>query len=748
MVIKSPFLFLPLLVFTFSSLLAQPVQTKNYRIERTYEKPELDGVLNEDLWAKTELTANFYQNFPADSIKSWDETFVRMTYDEEFLYVGIYCEDSLPGVPISQTLRRDFDWGSNDNVSIYFDPFNDQSNGFTFQITPFNVQRDGLVTLGGRVADDWDNKWFSATTYNDSSWMAEMAIPFKSIRYNSIPSWGLQILRNNQKLNERSGWISTPLNFSSSDLLYTGRLIWDAPPPEQGANISFIPYVTGVADRNFEENTGENTFNAGFDAKIGVSNALNLDFTVNPDFSQVEADRQVTNLSRFEISFPERRQFFLENQDLFSQGAFGSTRPFFSRRIGIARDSAGVVRQIPIIAGTRLSGKIGEKWRVGALNIATAADEETAQPIQNYSVIAIQRQVFKRSNIVFTAVNRNAVDRLTNDSLNTVFNENRGLTENLNRRDSTTEFNRVFGVDYNLATVNNRWSGDFHYYRSFEPNNPDKAYTFGTFLQYRTPSLRLNVVNSSVGDNYNAEVGFVQRTGIHTQGGEIEYDFFVNSNWIQRHGPNIEYRHTLDEVNWGLLDRRIELNYDINTLNRSSMEIGYQTEMITLLDPFDPTNTDGLELPADEEYRSTFGYLEYRSDPRKIVSLRARGGFGSFFNGTRIGIVGTLTFRAPPFLNVDLSADYNQLDLPEPFNSAKFLLLGPRVDFTVTNNLFFTSFLQYNTQTNRFSQNHRFQWRFKPVSDLFIVYTDNYLTPTLEPVNRTLVIKLSYWLNV
>ena len=728
----------------------------SYSFSKAKSEIVLDGILDEADWINAVRGGGFYQNFPTSNSLALDSTQFMVTYSDEFIYVGIICYDYLPGKPITNTLKRDFDWRRNDNVSVYIDPYNDRSNGFTFQVTPDNVQREGLVVLGGEVQDDWDNKWYSEVSKGENYWSVEMAIPFKSIRFNSTPEWNIQVIRNNQKRNERSNWIQVPQQLRASDMVYTGKLLWDQLPPKAGTNLSIIPYVSAGASRNFEDQEpGKQSIDAGFDAKIGVTNSLNLDLTFNPDFSQVEVDQQVTNLERFELFFPEKRQFFLENQDLFAENGFRRSRAFFSRRLGI-QGSGSTQRNVPILGGVRLSGKIRNNWRMGVLNMVTKKDitSDNVAPSQNYSVAVLERQVFKRSRISAVFVGRNSLGRSAVDFDSTTL-ANTGHLQDLQGNElsasdtlvTLSEYNYVYGLDYNLATLNNRWGGSFYYHGSRDPQKQKDDQTQGAFLNYRTSSFNWRAFYTGVGDGYNAEVGFVPRKGVNSYGTGLNYNFFTEGS-IQQHGPSLGAR-TVSDRNWDKLDNSVNGGYSLGFLNSSELEIGVDWQSIILQDSFDPSGTDGLELDADTEYSFTTYEISYGSDNRKVVSYEIFGGAGTYFNGNRWSTGGAIDFRYQPILQVGIEVEYNSIELPDPFESADLFLVSSRIDLTWTNKLFFTSFLQYNTQDNNFGQNYRFQWRFKPVSDLFIVYTDNYVAnPNFEAKNRALVLKLSYWLNL
>ncbi|GAH73620.1 unnamed protein product, partial [marine sediment metagenome] len=259
------------------------------------------------------------------------------------------------------------------------------------------AQWDGQQANGGSVSLDWDTKWRSAVKNYPDRWVAEIAIPFRSIRYrDGVTEWGISFSRLDLKTAEKSSWTPIPRQFPTANLAFTGALVWDRPLPKSGTRFSWIPYMSAKATRDVENSEKTDTDAAvGMDAKITLSTSMNLDLTVNPDFSQVEVDRQRTNLDRFELFFPEKRQFFLENSDLFASLGSENIRPFFSRRIGL---------QNPVQAGARLSGQIGEKWRIGLMDMQTGT--KNGIRAANFGVAAIQRQLFSRSNITAFMINK------------------------------------------------------------------------------------------------------------------------------------------------------------------------------------------------------------------------------------------------------------------------------------------------------------------------------------------------------
>lgn len=707
----------------------------------------LDGQIKESAWQNASKADNFILTFPVDSLPATSQTEVMITFDDQFLYIGGICHVSSRKKHVVQSLRRDFSWGSNDNFSVYIDPYDDYTNGFAFSITPYGVRREGLLVNGSEVYTDWDNKWYSEVTDFGDRWEFEMKIPFKTLRYDEKNQhWNVIFLRKDLKNNQESTWAPVPQGYNGSSLAFAGRLNFTSPLKKAGANIAVIPYVSAAANKDYQSDDSNSDFNAGFDAKIGVSSSLNLDLTVNPDFSQVEVDRQVTNLSRFEIFFPERRQFFLENQDLFGQGGFPQSRPFFSRRIGIAQDTLGNKLQIPILYGARLSGKVGKNWRLGIMNMQTkkqmgaqltgvaSSDSSNYLLAQNYTVGVLQRRIFGRSNIGVVMVNRQALDYKNNE-----------------RRSATSQYNRVFGVDYNLLSTNGRWEGDFFYHRSLDEKMQDHAFSTGGFLGYTTTNLELRASVSAIGDGFNAETGFIPRKDIIDMGTFNDYNFYPkNSAFIVRHGPGMRINYKTD-LDFNVTDINYSANYEFIHYNTSRLEVGWSYDYIKLRSPFDPTGSgveDSLKLQSGDDFDWNTVYVEYGTDGRQVFSGQIEGSYGGFFNGKRFNTSLELTYRYQPYGLVALAVDYNNLHaFGTPFQDTEFWLIGPRIDLTFTDKLFLTTFVQYNEQADNVNLNMRFQWRYKPVSDIFVVYTDNYLPNNFMTKNRAIVFKLTYWLN-
>lgn len=392
------------------NLLGQ-VNSKNYRlsIKKTQESIKIDGILDETTWKNAEVAKDFFMITPVDSGKATQLSEARVSFDEENLYIAIiFFNTSIQGDYVIESLKRDFSFGKNDNFLVAIDPFNNQNTGFAFGLNTYGAQWDGTMYNGRNVDLNWDTKWYSEVKFDKNKWVCEIAIPFKSIRYDkAITEWGINFSRLDLKASEKSSWAPVPRQFPSVTLAYAGALIWDTPPPKQGNNISLIPFFSNNLE-SVNRGTSNNTIKIGGDLKYSLNSSLNLDATINPDFSQAEVDQQVTNLDRFELFFPERRQFFLENGDLFSNFGYKTIRPFFSRRIGLG---------VPIQAGVRLSGNIDKNWRIGLMDTQTRSDESLNVAAENFGVVSLQRKVFDRSNVSLIFINKQAV-KLNENEIN------------------------------------------------------------------------------------------------------------------------------------------------------------------------------------------------------------------------------------------------------------------------------------------------------------------------------------------
>ena len=708
------------------------------KIGKTKSPIKIDGILDESGWADAEEAKDFHMKWPNDIGRPTRNTFVKITHDDHFIYFGIKAIDT--NYYIAQTLKRDQGIYESDAISIAIDPVNQRTNGFLFSITPYNVQTEELVNVGApseELSFSWDNKWFSATSRHPTYWIAEIAIPFHTLRFNEgHDKWGLNILRSDLKTNEYSCWTDMPLNFDFYDFGYSGSILWDKAPVSPGTNASIIPYITSSASSNKElANPTTAKFNAGFDAKLSLTPSLNLDLTVNPDFSQVEVDRQVTNLTRFDIFFPERRTFFLENSDLFSSYGIPPIRPFYSRTIGLDKNA----NPIPILAGARVSGNLTKKTRVGFMNMQTKSTDDF--DAQNYTAVSFNQQVQARSSVKGYFLNRQSI-----------------ADKNSTLKDPGDNFGRNAGLEYRFIDKAGKWNAWTGFHRSFKPNINTPEYYGNVGGGYASKHLNVIVDAGKITDKYYADMGFVNRVDNYDALLDTVYrrGFFLiynqsNYTFFPKKGPFNQFMVSLENVAILNLDgsqneRNHDLEFRFFLKNTSNLVLHFHKNVNDLL--YNTSFTNGKPIPPGKYSANSYG-LTYNTDSRKKFFFETNIEAGQFFNGNIFRYELSANFRIQPWANFTMSLQQANLSFPGVYGKNNLFLIAPRIEINFSNNLFWTTFLQYNNQRNNFNINSRLQWRYKPMSDLFLVYSDNYFTdPFMKNKSRAIVFKLNYWLNL
>ena len=698
----------------------------------------LDGELTETEWQKAESADNFWQYFPKDSVREEQKTEVKVLHDDEFLYIGIKAYSENKDYVVS-TLKRDFGGATNDNITLLFDTFNDGTTAYAFGVTPYGVRREILISEGGSVRTgfniNWDVKWKAESKIYDDRYEVEVAIPFYSLKFlEGATSWRFRSYRWNIQTNEQTTWVRVPQNQFLANLAFMGELQFEKPLGKSKTPISLIPYVNTIAQKNYVDNETDRGIEVGGDAKFAIGDGLNLDLTINPDFSNVEVDDIFTNLTRFELRLPEKRQFFIDNSDLFASygNTFSEAKPFFSRRIGLSKDTLGNLIQNKIIGGARLSGKLNKNLRLGVLNIQTAEDEINEIASFNNSMIALQQKVFARSNIGAFFINKQTLSDAA-------------------YIEADEKYNRVVGLDYNLASKNNAWSGRYYIHKSLQEGDNTGNLSSQVMLRYNKESWQFLTDYTFVDGDFRADLGFVPRTDIFKTGQAVWKSFFLkDNNFISRHTirllsknywkPSDDFRYT---------DYENSINWQINFSNQAVFIVDVERNYIYLTSEFDPTRKEnGTPLPANEKYYFNALTLDYKSGPTKLFTYGVNTTIGQFFNGKRYSVGINAGFRFQPWVQIAINASYDNISLPEPYESANYFLITPKIDISFSRTLFWNTLIQYSNQNENIGINSRLQWRFAPLSDLFLVYNDNYITTDFGPRFRSINLKLSYWLNL
>ncbi len=703
------------------------------------EGPTIDGRVSENEWQLAEPYGDFIQQEPNEGQPATERTEVRFLIDSRNLYVAVICYDSAPAEIVVSESRRDASLADTDSIEILLDTFDDGQNAFVFGTNPFGIELDGQVmgegqtSAGGFIQSgvggsqrgqvrgfnaNWDADWTVRASTTERGWEAEFAIPLRTLRYNPGPdrTWGLNVMRNIRRKNEQVFLSPVPRGYSLYRVSASGKLNGLSLPTRR--DLRFIPYVSGSVndDRTLRTNEVDRTGSLGIDVKWGVRADLTLDATVNTDFAQVEADEEQVNLTRFALVFPEKRPFFLENAQLFQVGQPQGVDLFFSRRIGL--DPTG--QPIDILGGARLSGKLGGGFNIGLLNLQTdkAFDHRTGAPLtpaNNFTVVRLQREI-GRSNFGGIVVNRQGTGSLA----------------------SADDFNRAYGLDAAWQTSTNGRLFAFFARTDSPVSKGGSDYAGRAYYNYAGPVWSTAVGYSQVGDRFNPEVGFLQRSAYRRL--ESRYGFsYQPKRWpsIRRLVSTLNYNVYLD------LQNRLESTYghwhvfEIQPQRGGrityTMDIG-QDRPLRPFTVYQDVSGRRVIIPPGE-YVSVTGGVEYISDPSAPVNVAVQTKNGRFYDGDHFGWEVALGVRLGARLIS--SAGWNRDDIKLPFGNFKNDLVPINVGYSFTSLASVQGLIQYNRQTATISSNIRLALLNRSGTGLFAVY--NHRRDTADFTGDTLL---------
>lgn len=679
---------------------------------------KVDGHLDERAYEEVPSMTDFIQNDPSPGAPATQKTEVWVFFDDRAIYVVGKCwEDHLDKM-IATEMRRDGAITQNDSFAWSFDTFYDHRNGVLFEVSPLGGRTDGQVTNERTVNTNWNPVWKLAVGRFEGGWTVEAELPFKSLRFRPglTQTWGIQVRRKNLWKNEISYLTPIPQEIlgqghfrSSLDATLVGLEIASA-----SKNIELKPYGTAnvTTDKTARPAiTNDPGADFGVDAKYGVTQSLVADFTYNTDFSQVEADEQQVNLTRFNLFFPEKREFFLENQGTF---AFGGTLDantpvlFHSRTIGLDQG-----RQVPIIGGGRLSGRTG-RYEVGVLDIQT--DDIAGVESTNFQAARLKRDIFRKSSVGVIMTGRSI-----------------GLAGGASRQS--------VGVDTTLAFYNNIVFDAYWAKTPNETNGDDDSYR-GRF-EYAGDRYGVLAERLDIGATFIPEVGFVRRTDVRRNFGQFRFSPRPRQSRLVR---KYSYTASLDyfENGAGRLDTRNQVGqFGIDFQNSDTMRVTYSGIYEFL--PVALRLAPGVSVPAGGyDYGSVAGSYGF-GPQRRLFSGTASVESGTFYDGHKT----TLTLTAsrsnfPPHLSIEPSYSLNKVDLPQ--GSFATNLGGARVTYMMTPLMFTSALVQYNSVTHSVSANVRLRWEYQPGSELFIVYNEQrgaLPVGLAELSNRAFIVKIN-----
>jgi hypothetical protein len=721
------------------------------KLDGSAEGPVIDGRVNDAVWQSVAPYSTFTQQDPIEGAPASEKTEVRVVVGNGNVYVGIIAFDSDPSKIIVSQARRDASLTDTDSIVMVFDTFNDSQNAFVFGTNPLGIEYDGQVAREGQTSGvsqgaggggissgtarggisafnpNWDGDWTVRSQITERGWEAELAIPLKTLRYQTgeNQTWGFNVLRNIRHKNEQVYLAPIPRGFDIYRVSLAAKMTNLTLPARR--DIKLIPYALGSVNKDYTVATDRVKRNGDFgvDLKWGIRPNLTLDATYNTDFAQVEADEEQVNLTRFDLFFPEKRPFFLENASTFQFGNPQQIDLFFSRRVGLS----GANLPIDIKGGGRLSGKVAG-WNVGVLNIQADEVESAAGnnigAANNFSVLRLQREV-GRSSYGAIFVNRQGTGALSIGD----------------------DYNRAYGFDANWQlTTNQRVSAfiartDSPETRATGPRGSD--YSGRAFYNFTNNLWQLSGGYSQVGNNFNPEVGFLPRRGYRRP----EFRAFFQPQpkrwpWIRRIAPHVSYNSfydintdNLQTENWHIHPFEIQPRQG----GRFGWFVDYAKDNPTA--PFTVFNRDGrrVTIPVGS-YDWAQHVLEYIHNPSSRVSGTFRYRLGHYYDGDFQGFEINSDYRITPKATASLGWTRQDIELPHGNFVNNLVPIKGNYSFTTLTNV--SALLQYNGQTGQFSSNVRFAWLNRSGTGLFVVFNDrrDLLSSTaVEALGRSFVVK-------
>ncbi len=708
---------------------------------RVDQGPNVDGDLSDAAWQASEVGTNFMQHEPLDGVAATEQTEVRVVFTDSAIYFGITAFDANPDAIIAREMERDSRVYQDDSIILLLDTFHDRRNAYAFETNLNGARTDTLVTDEGRDLNlEWDGIWSVASRKTVRGWATEIAIPISTLRFDpAAPAWGFNVQRYIAHKREMTHWSGLPREVSvlgqvGSQIQPVHRIsmageLTGLTGLAQSAQLQIKPFVIGdVSEDPRLEADPITDGDGGLDLKWGVTRSLALDLTWNTDFAEVEVDEQQTNLTRFSLYFPEKRDFFLENAGIFDFGPPHREfyRPpvlkaFFSRRVGL--DDG---RQVPIDWGARLTGRLGG-WNIGVLRVATAGiDRDDGNlPANAFTVARLKRNLGRRSTIG-AIVTEAAPD-----------NE---------------DANRVVGLDFNYKPTTKFGVGGFWTGSGLSEDPEDAGVgasadtgeaAYGVNVDYQGRALTMSMDAEEIEENYQPAAGFLLRKNVRHLNPRFQWLPRIERGLVRSWFTEVRYDYyeTLDEGE--LESGRFEISpIGMRMTTEDRWRLAYVGEEENLVEPFEIAS--GIVIPAG---RYEFDGLELAmfSNQSRLLGVRGLFGWGDFYDGARTSVRLTFGVRASKHVQTESLWVYNDVELPQ--GAFDIGLFSQRVDFTFTPNLRLNTIVQYNDDTEDLGLNVRLHWIYRPGSDLFVVYNENWMEGDLRQrlsTHRQIAVKFTY----
>ena len=703
------------------------------RAVRLTSQLQLDGRLDEVVYSSVPPMSDFIQQEPVEGAPATEKTEVWLLFDRDHVYISFRCWESRPERMVVNEMRRDdLNVFQNDHVAFVFDTFYDRRNAVEFVVNPIGGRIDGQITNERQFSGDWNPIWDVELARFEGGWTVEAAIPFKSLRYRlgHSQTWGFNVRRVSRWKNEWSYLTRIPNALGGMGIfqLSLAATVTGLEAPSGSKHVEIKPYAISSLTSDLGATppmSNDLAADAGVDVKYGITQSLTADFTYNTDFAQVEADEQQINLTRFSLFFPEKREFFLENQGVFSFGGAGATNGggggsasetpilFYSRRIGLDQE-----RVVPIQTGGRLTGRIG-RYSLGALSIRSGEGELSRVPATTFSVVRLKRDVLRRSSIGAIAPGRSAGPGGPGGS----------------------GANAAVGVDGTFAffdslAINMYWA------QTHTDSLSDKDTSYRAQLDYGGDRYGVQLERLVVGDRFNPEVGFVRRRDIRRSFGQFRFSPRPRAiPAVRRFSSTASLAYV--ENGAGRLDTRDwEGEFEIEFQNSDRFFIAYRDSYEFLPQPF--AIVPAVTLPIGG-YGYATGRIGFNFGRQRPWSGNVSVEHGTFYTGDMTAIsVSQARASLTPQLSIAPIYSVNKVNLVE--GSFTTHLAGARVTHTMTPRMFASALVQYHSGARSLSSNVRFRWEYQPGSEVFVVYNDQRDTlrrgfPDLA--SRALIVKIN-----
>lgn len=667
--------------------------------------PVIDGILDEAVWAQATPITDFHQIRPGDQTPTSEATEVRIVYTKDAIYIAARMDDSNPELIASPTLRHGQGLGPDDRLIVILDPFNTRRTGYRFETNLNGVRHDALYTTVSDFDANWSTIWDVKTSTYENGWIAEIEIPFKSLPMDpSTEEWGFNFGRGIRRRNEEMAWVSFNRSFNPS---IAGTLS-GMRDMDQGVGLDIIPSLAVVQSKNHMAGTTDDQMNPSLDAFYRLTPSLNAALTINTDFSAVEVDSRQVNLDRFNLFFPERRDFFLNDADLFQFGNIGNVgnsadsdsaqqnaRPYFSRKIGIGAGGTPV----DIEYGGRISGRVG-RWNIGTL--AIQQDGLNDLDPSTLLISRVSANVLAESNVGFILTDGDPSSNLDNS---------------------------VYGVDFRY--LNTRLSsgmaleGDAWFMRSDTAGleGDDASWGFGV----RSPNnqgIRAGFNYKEVQENFNPAMGFVNNSGIRDYLANVGYSHFFKPGGLLQQA---EFGFDAQRVNFidgGLQTEKLRITLiEANTSSRDSFRIRAAVNKEVVRAPFRVYSEPGRDIFIEPgRYEFNRRGIRMQTANQRPVSFFLGGGIGGFYNGERNNVNTNIRLQGKKFI-IEAGYEFNDISLPQGDFITRLVTLNTQYAFS--SNLYWVSLAQYDNISEVLGINTRLQWIPEAGQEAFIVLNYN-----------------------